>query len=1007
MLTIKVQSSKKAAEKYMEDHLSTGNQYSEGEDLSARQKPTTETPVKYYHDDQMRWHGSLVEKLGLDPEKPITKDQFSVLLENKNPTTSTQLTAKTIVGRRLYFDATFSAPKSVSIMAITMNDQALIKAHDLATQETLKELELSSQTRIRVNGANDLRKTGSILVASVVHATSRANDPQLHSHNLVFNVTWDQIEKKFKALEASEIYKKTNYFTEVYRNKLAEKVIALGYEIEPQKHGWEIKGVSPEIRATFSKRSKSISQLAKELEVSLNRPLTNNEKSTLTHQTRKKKTKSLQIKEIVHQHKNELKIGELSDLNKLKNRALAKRIEIHNPVKNGFTPHQKLKLEVAYKFAKDHLFERRSVVQKDDLKLLTLKQVYGEVKMQDIDQLIDKDDEIFVGENETIGSIKGLAKEVYINDFVDQTMNKFSEKLVHANFDIGTLRDDQKKAFHEILNNKDQVQILEGPAGTGKSYLLKKIIQVLDQNQVKAIAVAPTTGATQNLSKDLSISAQTLQSFLTNYEKILELKSDGVYPKKFLIVDEAGLVSVDQMENLLKVSEKTNLQILLVGDTRQHNSIEAGDALRSLQKFSKAKVSTLNKVVRQKNEMYGQIVDYARKGYHEEALKMLSKSNCIKNNKIPNLDIINQITSEVEIKNAFNDCHILNSYFDKSKATHSVLIITPTRHELQQITDLIRLKKYYDYNGPIVKKEVIQSLRFTSAEKENLNSYQIEKSNPMYLNFHLKHKSFNKDSQWQVLDNRKNKLYVKNVKNNKMCSLDLSKLESKSFDVIQKKELEIKINEKLIIQKNDKLNGFVNGDIVQVKDIIHNEIILTDGRKISENLNFLDYGYVTTSYSSQGKTCDYVLLSMSNFSGNALSSEQFYVSLSRAKEGAEIFVEDVEYIKAQLQRSRSRQLNKEILSPAINEKIKSHIGIDMNQLKSQLDTLVNFKKIDQHKTYFEKFKERFKDFIDTFNKNRTLDHITAKNQSLSQSIQPTPSFKSLAATVKKSIELDI
>ncbi len=50
-------------------------------------------------------------------------------------------------------------------------------------------------------------------------------------------------------------------------------------------------------------------------------------------------------------------------------------------------------------------------------------------------------------------------------------MNKFSEKLVPANFDIGTLRDDQKKAFHEILNNKDQVQILEGPAGTGKSYL--------------------------------------------------------------------------------------------------------------------------------------------------------------------------------------------------------------------------------------------------------------------------------------------------------------------------------------------------------------------------------------------------------------------------------------------------------------------------------------------------------------------------------------------------------
>ncbi len=246
----------------MEEHLSTGAMYTEGEDTQSRQKPAEGDPVKYYHDDQMRWHGGLVKTLGLDPLNPITKEQFSLLLENKNPLTSKPLTAKTIEGRRLYFDATFSAPKSVSIMAITMNDQALIKAHDLAVQETLTELEQSAQTRVRINGANELRKTGNILVASVVHATSRANDPQLHSHNLVFNVTWDQVEKKFKALEASEIYQKTNYFTEIYRNKLAEKVRALGYEIEPQKHGWEIKGVSHEIRDTFSKRSKNITQLA-------------------------------------------------------------------------------------------------------------------------------------------------------------------------------------------------------------------------------------------------------------------------------------------------------------------------------------------------------------------------------------------------------------------------------------------------------------------------------------------------------------------------------------------------------------------------------------------------------------------------------------------------------------------------------------------------------------------------------------------------------------------------
>lgn len=992
----------------MEDHLSKGDQYSEGEDLSVRQKTASDDPVKYYHDDQMRWHGSLVEKLGLDPSKAITKEQFSLLLENKNPMDSKQLTAKTIEGRRLYFDATFSAPKSVSIMAITMNDQALIKAHDLATQETLKELEKSAQTRVRVHGANELRKTSNILVASVVHATSRANDPQLHSHNLVFNVTWDQVEKKFKALEASEIYQKTNYFTEVYRNKLAEKVRSLGYEIEPQKHGWEIKGVSHEVRDTFSKRSKNITQLVKELESTLNRPLTNNEKSTLTHQSRKKKSKSLEIKEIVSQHKNELKSAELTELNKLKNLALSRRIGIQRIVVDALNPRKEIKLKSAYKFAKDHLFERRSVVQKDDLKMFTLRQVYGEVTLQDIDQIIAKDSEVFEGSGETIGSIRGLAKEVFINDFVDNNLNKFSEKHVPKDFDTGSLRADQEIAFHEILNNKDQVQILVGPAGTGKSYLLEKIVKVLNQNQIKTLAVAPTAGATQNLSKDIGVQAETLQSFLHNYDKIFGPLGDGSYPKSFLIVDEAGLVSINQMEHLLKVSEKLNAQVLLVGDTRQHNSVEAGDALRSLQKFSQAKVNFLNQVVRQKNETLKEIVECARKGYFQESLGMLFDLKCIKSNKTPNLEELTKVASPIEINKTLNQCDILKSYFEKTNDNKSVLVITPTRQELNQITDLIRFKIFSNYQGPVVNKEVIRSLRFTNAEKLNVKSYSVNKSDPMYLKFHVKHKEFGRDSHWQVLGKDNNKLQTINIKNKKKISINLKTLDPGLFDVVQKKDLDIKIGDKLVIQKNDKANKFVNGDIVQVRNILNNEIILTNGRKLPGGLNNLDYGYVTTSYSSQGKTCDYVLLSMSNFSGNALSSEQFYVSLSRAKEGAELFVEDREYIEAQLSRSSARQLNTEILSSTIVEKIKSHNGLDIAQLKTNLSAIVNVQKLDPRKSLFESFKVKFKAFIDLFNKSRTLDNIVSNDKISPDHSQLTTPIKSVSITpARKALELEI
>lgn len=992
----------------MEEHLSTGALYTEGEDTQSRQKPAEGDPVKYYHDDQMRWHGGLVKALGLDPSNPITKEQFSLLLENKNPLTSKPLTAKTVEGRRLYFDATFSAPKSVSIMAITMNDQALIKAHDLAVQETLTELEQSAQTRVRINGANELRKTGNILVASVVHATSRANDPQLHSHNLVFNVTWDQVEKKFKALEASEIYQKTNYFTEVYRNKLAEKVRALGYEIEPQKHGWEIKGVSTEIRDTFSKRSKNITQLVKDLEANLNRKLTNNEKAILTHQSRKKKSKSLEINEIVKQHKNELNSGELSELNKLKNRAMIKRLSIQKTVENWISPRKEIKLQNAYNFAKAHLFERQSVVKKDELKMEILKQVYGEVSFQDIDQIIAKDKDVFEGTGDTIGSIQGLAKEVFINDFVDQNLNKMSEIKVASDFDISALRSDQKTAFNEILTNTDQIQILEGPAGTGKSFLLEKIVQVLKQNQIKTLALAPTAGATQNLAKDIGINAHTLQSFLQNYEQLIKQNKDGKYPKNYLIVDEAGLISVNQMEHLIKISERMNSQVLLVGDTRQHNSVEAGDALRSIKAFSNVKVTSLNQVIRQKNQTYKEIVESARNGKFKESLDKLNELNCIKSNRAPNLEDLSKIASPIEIQNSLSHCDLLNSYSQKMNEKKSVLVITPTRLELHQITDLIRYKIFSDYKGPILHKEVIRSLRFTDAEKSNVKSYIISKSDPMYLKFHIKNKDFSKDSQWQVIGKEKEKLKIKNLSNNKEHFIDLKKIDPSKFDVVQKKELEIKIGDKLMIQRNEKTSKFLNGDIVQVKDIQNNQIILTDNRKVPEKFNHLDYGYVTTSYSSQGKTCDYVLLSMSNFSGNALSSEQFYVSLSRAKEGAEIFIEDREYIEAQLTRSSARKLNTEILSKKSFESIKSHRGLDLDQLKVKLNNLLNMNKIEQKTSYLDQFKNQYKDFITSFNKKRTLETLKGKSNEKETPTNPASLQKQESISKeKKSIEFEI
>ena len=85
--------------------------------------------------------------------------------------------------------------------------------------------------RIRNGGQRAERTTGEIVAAMFRHEESRALDPQLHTHFVVFNATWDSVEKRWKALETSAMFDQIKLYTEVYRSELALRLQALGYAL--------------------------------------------------------------------------------------------------------------------------------------------------------------------------------------------------------------------------------------------------------------------------------------------------------------------------------------------------------------------------------------------------------------------------------------------------------------------------------------------------------------------------------------------------------------------------------------------------------------------------------------------------------------------------------------------------------------------------------------------------------------------------------------------------------
>ncbi|HDD2122807.1 TPA: conjugative transfer relaxase/helicase TraI [Salmonella enterica] len=210
-----------------------------------------------------RWAGKGAEQLGL--QGSVDKDVFTRILEGRLPDGSDLSRMQDGSNKhRPGYDLTFSAPKSVSMMAMLGGDKRLIEAHNQAVDFAVRQVEALASTRVMTDGQSETLLTGNLVMALFNHDTSRDQEPQLHTHAVVANVTqhngeWKTLssDKVGKTGFIENVYANQIAFGRLYREKLKEQVEALGYETEVVgKHGmWEMPGVPVE---AFSGRSQTI-----------------------------------------------------------------------------------------------------------------------------------------------------------------------------------------------------------------------------------------------------------------------------------------------------------------------------------------------------------------------------------------------------------------------------------------------------------------------------------------------------------------------------------------------------------------------------------------------------------------------------------------------------------------------------------------------------------------------------------------------------------------------------
>jgi conjugative relaxase-like TrwC/TraI family protein len=846
MFTAVAQKNLADAEGYFDEHLAQNDYYAAGEIRPGQ------------------WIGAGAERLGLN--QTVTRKQFHALCENINPNDDKRLTLRQekTNQRRVFYDFTCSAPKSVSVLAVTMDDDRLVSAHEEATRIAFRELETFAATRVRKQGNQRDRTTGNLVAAAFTHTSSRALDPLLHTHLTVFNATFDETENRWKALQAGGMYDAIRYGTAVYRNELAKRVQQIGYHIRPAKHGFEIEGVSDAVLKRFSKRSQQRDAVVRELEQKLGRKLSNNAIALAVHQSRAKKINGISTAEVREQQLAQLQPDELQALQKLTTSV--------QPVRQvrRFEPENQ-----ALNYAVAHVFERKSVVPEHELMGVALAQHPGELDLPALKEAAKYSDQLVKTER-GVSTPQILATELNLI----QTANAACDTVapIHPTYKPADwLGEDQQRAIYHVLRTHDRITGLRGLAGTGKTTALRELVAACAEVNIEPLFCAPTAAATDVLRKE-GFEAKTLQSLLLTKPKLDE--------RRLVVLDEAGAVGIDDMKRLFDLTH--DARVVLSGDTGQHASVVRGDALRILEQHSNFQSGQLTRIRRQRKAEYRKAVELAAQKRTLEAFAQLEHMGAV-----------------VEVlADGHHDLHdaAAKSYLKALTESKSALLVAPTWNEIKAVTEKVRaaMKTSGRLAGEEKEFQVFDSLSWTEAQKQDARQYQPG----MAIRLHRRKDDFAKDETVVVVAVENDSIKVEREDGSE--NLFPLGAGSARFDVGEKRKLKIAAGDKLLLQANTVGKRFINGELVEVRAIQGDSVVLADGRVIPQNYRTFTHGYAVTSHAAQGKTVDEVLLVASSRSLPAINQEQFYVSISRGRERCQVFTDDSELLRLHVTHSSAR-----------------------------------------------------------------------------------------------------
>ena len=863
------------------------------------------------------WGGALAAELGI--AGPVDGRTLQGLLEGRLPdgrifgTSGVEKDGH----RRMGIDCTFSAPKSVSLYALgaatpEMRDK-ILSAHDRAAARAMRLVEQAFLTARYGKGGTQVEQTGSGLWAAYRHEDARPvnghTGMQIHTHAILLNVTKGR-DGQLRAIDLAFGNDGIRLSGGTYRAELAAELRALGLELRQSKEGFELAGVSDEQIEAASARS---AQVEAQLE-----------KWGLTRDTAtaaQKTAANLSTREDKRQLDQDQQRWEWRQ----EARDLAITAEIQPPGSvTGAEPEAPAE---AVAYAVDHLSERESVMSINRVRLDSLLHgMHRGVTLDKVTQEIQssaRSSNLYVTGRDRIVTRETLRTEAWLLERIDAgrgtstpiTTAEGARARIAAREEVQGFQftAGQRAAVAATLTSADQCVAIKGAAGAGKSTAMSALSDEAHAQGLRVVGLGPSQTAADGLKEIGADDTRTLHSFVARSDK-------GSSPR-LIILDEAAMVSARDMRRVLEKLRPDD-RLVLVGDPKQLDAVEAGRVLEQMIQEKVISVSEITEINRQRDEALREIAQAFANGDAARAVAlaeryMSSVTVIAQDWKAAGIEPPTPAQSE---KNpgklpppAVRQQAIARGTAAKYLALspderEKTLVLSGTNVVRRAINDRIRqgLQELGAVGPDAATVTALDKAGLTRAAMRNALSYK--KGMVLRLTAGRGRERQTTDYLVTITDPTRHTVIAR-AQDGAERAFDMRKVDIKNLSVFTRREMAVAPGDRLVFTDNNRTLGFRNNETGTVREVADGAIAIEKDDKSlvvldAQAMHTLDYGWGITVHRSQGRTIDRSIVA--GEACRVATSKAAYVSCSRERLALDIVTDNIAQLKKAWVRTAER-----------------------------------------------------------------------------------------------------